>query len=363
MRSRGVKRLWTHPELPMPEAYGRMSYVLFRGDGDVGRVVAARTPDDRYVKVGGYVQDALGFCGDALAYVTRCHEDAPPLFILTDNGIGILSGRYRLSAGLGLYLHIHTRPAAAARLINSGALGQDSRFAVSREIRDLGGKLTARDSRSYPALLEAFRTVEGAPRQVFATAADQTITLHELRRGMADLAAFAGCKLTFTTRRDPAAPSVSPYARVKCYRPLLLEGLLLCLLSELRERSVTGGGVCRLEPRPNGAEGLALTLRYPVDPTGSPRLAETYGAVHEYLEEVAQTWGLDLFAPARRIPARDPDGLPEATVSLDWLLDPSALSTSDIKARLALTREDGREASSAETRNEGEEIPFGADIG
>lgn len=359
MRSKGVKRLWTHPELPMPDAYGRMSYVLFRADGDVGRVVAARVPDDGYVRVGDYVQDALGFCGEALAYVTRCHEDAPPLFILTDNGIGLLSGRYRLSAGLCLYLHIHTRPAAAARLINSGALGGDGRFTVSEEIRRLGGKLTARDSRSYPALLEAFRAVEGAPRRVFATAADRTISLWELRQGIADLAAFAGCELTFTARRDPDAPSVSPYTRVKCYRPLLPEGLLLCLLSELRERSPTGAGVCRLESRSNGGDGLALTIRYPVDPGELPRRAEEYDGIHDYLARVSEVWGLDLFAPVRPSPARGPEGLPEVAVSLAWLLDPSALSTSDIKSRLPLARETGREAPSAET----EEVPFGPNKG
>ena len=67
MRSTGVKRLWTHPELSMPSEYSRMSYALFRTDGDVGRVVAARAPDDRFLRVGDYIQDSLSFCDDAMA--------------------------------------------------------------------------------------------------------------------------------------------------------------------------------------------------------------------------------------------------------------------------------------------------------
>ena len=70
-----------------------MSFVLFRVDGDVGRVVAARVPDDRFLRVGDYLQDRLGFCDDALGYVTRRHDDAPPLFIRTAGGIGLLVGR------------------------------------------------------------------------------------------------------------------------------------------------------------------------------------------------------------------------------------------------------------------------------
>ena len=354
MRPNGVKRLWTHPEIPMPEAYGRMSYALFRVDGDVGRVVASRAPDDRYLRVGDYVQDGLSFCDDAVAHLVGCHGEAPPLFVLTDAGIGLLSGKYRLSAGLGMYLHIHTRPSAAARLINSGALGRDGAFTVSREIRERGSALTARDGRSYSALLEAWQTVVSAPARVFDTAPDDSLSLAELRRGVADIAAFVGCGVTFTTAVRRGVPAASPYAVMKCYRPLLLEGLLLCLLSEMRERSATGGGVCRLEPRPNGGEGLALTLRYPVRPQETLRTAETYDAIHGYLADVGETWGLDLYAPPRRLPARDPYGPPEAAVTLDWLLDPAVLSTTDVKARLTVAREAEREGDPDSV----EEAPF-----
>lgn len=364
MRPSGVKRLWTHPELPMPLEFCRMSYVLFRVDGDVGRVVAARTPDDRFLRVGDHVQDRLTFCGDALSYMTRRHDHVPPLFIRTDRGIGLLSGRYHLSAGLGLYLHIHTRPAAAMRLINAGALGCDGEFAVSREICEQVGRPTARDGRSYPALLEAWRAVAAAPREVFVTDLDGGISLGDLRNGIAKLASFVGVEVVFTVRKEQGRNPVSPYARVKCYRPLLLEGMLLCLLSEMRARSATGAGVCRLELPSESREGLSLTLHYPLNPREKPETAQAYEGIHGCLGGIGETGGLDLYAPTRLLPPRDPNGLPEAAVTLDWLLDPSALSSSDIKARLTLARIEGVGAENErETEALGvEEESFGADF-
>lgn len=364
MRPSGVKRLWTHPELPMPADYHRMSYVLFRADGDVGRVVAARIPDDRFLQVGDYLQDNLGFCSDALSYVTSRHDHAPPLFVRTDCGIGLLSGRYHLSAGLGLYLHIHTRPAAAARLINGGALGQDGEFLISREIGERSGRPGARDGQSYPALLEAWQAVASAPQTVFSVDSDGEISLSVLRSGIAKLAAFVGCEIVFTVRKERGDNPVSPYARVKCYRPLLLEAVILCLLSEARERSATGAAVCRLEPPSENRTGLSLTLRYPLRAREKPETAEAYGEVHRCLAAVGETGGLDLYAPDRLLPPRDPSGLPETAVTLDWLLDPSALSSSDIKARLTLARADadhtegGREADAKSF----EEEPFGTGL-
>ena len=363
MRPTGVKRLWTHPELPMPEEFCRMSYVLFRVDGDVGRVVAMRTPDGRFLQVGDYIQDRLGFCDDALSYVARRHDDAPPLFIRTDCGVGLLSGKYHLSAGLGLYLHIHTRPSAAARLINAGALGCDGAFAVSRELREMNGRPTARDGQSYPALLEAWRAVVGAPRTVFSTDSDDGITLGGLRNGIAKLASFVGCDMTFTVRKGMGTNPVSPYARVKCYRPLLLEGIILCLLSEVRERSATGAAVCRLEVPSETRDGMSLTLRYPLSTREKPETAQMYERMHGRLGIVGETGGLDLYVPTHLLPSRDPNGLPEVAVMLDWLRDPSALSSSDIKARpsFARTEGDGTEGEREAESLIAEEEPFEVD--
>lgn len=363
MRPSGVKRSWTHPELPMPVDFCRMSCVLFRVDGDVGRVVAARTPDDRFLRVGDYVQDRLRFCSDALSYVTACHDHAPPLFIRTDCGIGLLSGRYHLSAGLGLYLHIHTRPSGAARLINGGALGQDGDFSVSGEIREQGGRPTTRDGQSYSALLEAWQAVTSAPQTVFLVDSDGEISLSALRSGIAKLAAFVGCEIVFTVRKEQGTTPVSPYARVKCYRPLLLEAEILCLLSEMRERSATGGGVCRLEPPSENREGLSLTLRYPLRTREKPETAEAYGEVHRCLAAAGEIGGLDLYVPDRLLTSRDLNGLPETAVTLDWLLDPSALSSSDIKARLMLVRTDEERFENGGEAEPLEEELFGADLG
>ena len=362
MRPSNALRVWTQPDLPMAPGFHRMSYALFRTDGDVGRVVAARTPQRELLSVGHRIQDSLFFCPDALAYMTRASAGDPPLFVLTGTGIGLLSARYRLSAGLGLYLHIHTPPASAARLINHGVLGDLAgvRFAVSGDIAALGDGVTRRDEVAYPPLLEAWEAITAGSEGVFRPNASGELSLRGLRDGIAAMADFVGCGMDFTILKSAdhrGDRGDLTHMGMKCYRPLLAEALLLCLLSEVRERSDDHRGVCRLEPYRCGREGLAMTLRYPLYPRESPDLAAEYAGIHGYLSGMAETWGLDLYAPATLAPSREPGGLPEQTVSMDWLFDPTILSTSDIKARRVLLR--GEEGGEVPLPS-GEEIPMDA---
>ena len=198
---------------------------------------------------------------------------------------------------------------------------------------------------------------------MFSTDSDDGIALGGLRNGIAKLASFVGCDMAFTVRKGQGMNPVSPYARVKCYRPLLLEGIILCLLSEVRERSATGAAVCRLEAPSETRDGMSLTLRYPLRTHEKPETAQMYERMHGRLEIVGETGGLDLYVPTQLLPSRDPNGLPEVAVTLDWLLDPSALSSSDIKARLSLVRTEG---DGAEKEGEAESLavaeePFEAD--
>ena len=341
MRPSIARRMWTQPDLPMASSFRRMSFALFRTDGDVGRIMAVRTPDREMLGIGRRIQDQLALCPDALAYMTRPYGGEAPLFVLTRTGIGVLSSRYRLAAGLGLYLHIHTKPDAAARLINRGVLGvpDGMAFSVTEEIRQMGDTVTARDESSYSALLEAWEAVRLGKDGVFTVDGAGSLPLYRLREGIAKLADFVGCGLTFTLSKEAYGHGDPRGASVKCYRPAAFEAVLLCLLAEVRERSATRRGVCRLDPCPHGREGLALTLRYPLYPDETSDGADFARGVHDYLTAVGETWGLDLYAPARLTPSREVNGLSDVTVTLDWLLDPAALATSDIKARLALARD------------------------
>lgn len=331
----------------MASSFCRMSFALLRADGDVGRIIAARTPDREMLGIGQRIQDRLDLCPEALAHLTCPYGGEAPLFVLTRAGIGILSSRYRLTAGLGLYLHIHTKPISAARLINRGVLGvpDGTAFSVSEEIRKMGDKVTARDESSYPALLTAWEAVQAGRNGLFAmedtargTVYDtDQLSLYRLREGIGRLADFVGCGVTFTLPKDPDYRGDPRNARVKCYRPRALEALLLCLLSEVRDRSATRRGVFRLAPPSREGAGLSLTLRYPLYPEESAETSEFYDRVHGCLAGVAETWGMDLYAPTRLL--RHGDGLPEVTVTLDWLMDPAALSSSDIKSRLTLMRD------------------------
>jgi len=341
MRPSISKRMWTQPDLPMAAPFCRMSFALFRTGGDVGRIIAARTPDREMLGIGQRIQDQLALCPDALAYMTRPYGGEAPLFVLARTGIGVLSSRYRLAAGLGLYLHIHTKPDAAARLINRGVLGtpDGTAFSVTEEIRQMGDTVTARDEPSYSPLLEAWEAVRLGKDGVFTVDGAGSLPLYRLREGIAKLADFVGCGLTFTLPKETRGQGDPRGASVRCYRPAAFEAVLLCLLAEVRERSATHCGVCRLDPYPHGREGLALTLRYPLYPHETPDGADFARGVHDYLTAVGETWGLDLYAPVRLTPSHEAEGLSDVTVALDWLLDPAVLATSDIKARLALARD------------------------
>ncbi len=339
MKQTTAARLWTDPALPMSSDFCRVSYALYRTGGDVGRIVATRNPDRKLLGVGGFIHDSLDLSDEAVTYMTETSRSRAPMFVMTKAGIGMLSNRYHLSAGLGLYLHIHTHPEAAARLINKGALGYGGQvdFLVSQRVRSAGSEVTAGDESAYPALLEAWQAVRDTPYSWFETDARDSLSLFQLQSGIRRLAAFAGCDLTFTIRKSDRDDAYTPQARVNCYRPLLLEGLLLCLLSEMRAYSATRGGVCRLEtPVGQGRNGLALMLRYPVATKENAADDPFLDALHSHLSYVGELGGLDVWFSPELIPPRTQGGLPERAVMLDWMLDPTVLSTSDLKAHLRL---------------------------
>ena len=96
MRPSIARRMWTQPDLPMASSFRRMSFALFRTDGDVGRIMAVRTPDREMLGIGRRIQDQLALCPDALAYMTRPYGGEAPLFVLTRTGIGVLSKWYSM---------------------------------------------------------------------------------------------------------------------------------------------------------------------------------------------------------------------------------------------------------------------------
>ena len=333
--------LWTAPNLVMSPDFWRMSYALFRTDGDVGRVVATRNPDRKLLAEGDYLQDRLGLSDEAVAYMTGV-EVNPPLFVMTQAGLGLISNRYHLTAGLGLYLHIHTYPEAAARLINGGALGDGNgtAFRVSERVRAIKGAASVKDETAYVALSEAWGAVQRTRSPLFKTDENHGLYLSDLRDGIQKLAAFVGCDLRFTIRRNQSS-GLLLHSRVRCYRPLMLEGILITLLSEIREHSATRGGVCRLEvPEGQGREGLVLSLRYPIYPEEDVSDERILAVTHSHLTYVGELGGLDVYFPVEPLSPRAEDDFPERLVMLDWVRDPAILSTSDLKARHKLLDEE-----------------------
>ena len=331
MKPSATQKLWTDPTLPLSPDFFSMSFALFRTDNDFGRVVAARVPDINTVQVGDNLLDCLELSEEALAYISEKRETTRPLLVMTKLGLGILWSRYTLSAGLGLYFHIHADPLSAARLVNR--MGNPAGMLVSTRVRDAGSAVTAKDEASYRPLMEACEAIQSMPSSLFPVDMHRRVSLAELREGMRRMAAFVGCDLTFTLRRKHPNHPVNLHTRVGCYSPLLLEAVLLCLLTEIRDRSATRGGVCCLElPDETSHEGLTLTLRYPVLPSDKPRTRD----VHTHLISAATLAGLDLYPYPELLLPRGEGELPQQSILLDWLYDPTLLPTADLKARLAL---------------------------
>ncbi len=344
-------RRWTDSTLPMSPDFGRLSYALFRTGSDTGRILAARSPDRDILRVGAVLQETLHISDDAMAHLDRYERDVP-LFVMTDVGLGILSGRYTLQGGMGLFLHIHCHPEAGARLINSGVFGVENgqNYLCSQRVRDLGGEVTEEDTASYHALMEAWQTVREV-FDVFTPDSDGTLPLPRLQESINSLAAFAGCDLTYSLRKAAKGDTVTAFrhGRVHCYSPRLLEALILYLLTDMRDRSATRGGVCRMEvPEDNGLpityghSPLRLTFHYPVLPRAPRKELTELEEAHAYTAQVGNAGGMDLRYSFDSAHSRPENAFPEQIVWLEWVENPALLTTTDLKAGHRLQR-DGEE--------------------
>ena len=337
---------WTHPEKEMPAAYCRLSYALFLTDRRDGEIVASRCPDPVRLAVGNGFPGVLGLSEGACRFLWEDTSDPRPLFVLTDVGVGLLDKRYDRHAGIGLFFHIHGRPRSLARLINYGALGAPgprSCFRVSGEVKALGKRVVARDEPSYKALTEAKDLLLSPLGPIFLrerpgrcadVLGEGILRAEDLCEGIREIAAFAGCAVEL---EQDGAPR-----RLACYRPLLLEPVLICALTQAAEVAVQGKAVCCVSTL-NGEEegGLRLSLRYAVDPavpegdTGRRMLA-----VWQHLAENCELSGLDLQGSIR-LPTRSERRagmLPEVCLAVEWQRDPALLPTSDLKADPHLRR-------------------------
>ena len=356
-------RRWADPTLPMAPQFGRISYALFRTDDDMGRIIAARCPNRNLLSVGSILQEVLHISDEAMAHLKSYERDVP-LFILSDVGLGILWERYVLSGGMGLFLHVHCHPVAGARLVNSGVMGVEGggNYLRSQRVRELGDRVTEQDAESYPALMEAWQTLHEV-FDVFKPRGDGTISLTHLHDGIRALAAFAGCDLTYALRKMTHGDTVAAFrqGRVHCYDPRLLEAQILCLLTEMRDRSATRGGVCRLEvPEDNGVpitqghRPLRLAFRYPVLPKVPRKEAAALSEVHGYAVRVGNAGGMGLHYSMASESHRPADALPTQIIWLEWVENPALLTTTDVKAGFRL-RQDEEEPPDFVF---GEEIPW-----
>ena len=319
--------LWADPEGDMPLEYHHVSYILFRSDREDSMILGARCPEPDRFAVGHQLTDGLKLDEEAQAYLFSSEE--VPLFVQTNFGVGILDKRYHRHAGVGIYWHIHGQPDGVARLLNRGVLGEDDRgkFRISHGVAKEGKHVRAFDLPLYERLQEVWRVVEPGPGAWVSCDGDGCLYGAELLRLVERISIFVGCRLT----RDELA---AWNGRIKCRRPALLEACLLCLLTEARAYSADGSVSCEVGSLgEQDGEGVALALRYPIEHTAG--LAELLDRIHRHLGRVGDLSGLDLHAaliPPKR-GEKKLGKLPSMQVNLDWIRDPTVLSTSDLKAK------------------------------
>ncbi len=323
-------RHWLEPEDEWSEACHHLSYILFRTDSEETGVVAARCPDMYYFSVGQNLIDLLSLDEEAQSYLFDSSSESTPLVVRTRVGVGILDKRYESHTGLCVYWHIHGRPEALARLVNLGAMADLSvgAYRISAALRAMRGDLKKTDMPSYHALQDAKEQMRRALDRWPACDGNGCVYRRDLCDTMEGMADFVGCRLVPDLAED--AP-----ARVQCRRPLLLEGLLLCLLTEARTYSATGEAVYRMSTLGGReGEGLFLELSYPIAKT--ERYAAALAMLHRHLNWVSDLGGLDLHA--EEVPLRYGEGktgkLPQIRITLEWLHDPAVLATSDLKAKI-----------------------------
>jgi hypothetical protein len=321
---------WTDPQAEWPEIYHHLSYILFRTDSENAEIVGARCPDTLGRIFGESVSDVLELDDEARAYLFEGGHALPPLLVKTALGLGVLDQRYDGHAGIGVYWHIHGRANSMARLINSGVLGsaEGCSYRISRSVADVGDAVRSRDMPSYGVLADAWSVLD-APSAAWARCDERGCMYgRELEKWLGKLAQFAGC-----TWRSDVADGV---AKVKCSRPVLLEALLLCLLTEAYESSTTrqvSGEISALGGI--DGEGLALTMTFPVEKL--ERVQMRVDSLQRHLGWVSELGGISLHVqsvPLRKEGKLAGKTMPEVRITLEWLHDPAVLSTSDLKAKI-----------------------------
>ena len=318
----------------MPDGFHSMSYILFRTDSEGAEILGARCPDPKTFSVGKSFISAMEAEEDVLRCLASGENHPLPMFVETRTGVGMLLKQYDLQAGMGLYLQIHASPVALSRLLHGGVLrsGGNMEYVLGESI-PYRGDIRRADEDAYPILLDAWSVVQSYRCAHGLIHADSrgAVSWDDLEKTITGLADFVGCELTLSRLRDGAE-----WAR--CYRPVLLEALLFCLLTEARSLSSDGRVTCRI-----GAQGeerrLMMELSYTVEP--KRLLSEEYRQAWEirrHLERVADLGGLELHADVRKPSRADKaaGALPTVELCLEWLRDPALLPTGDLKADLRL---------------------------
>ena len=299
-----------------------ISYVIFRNDFGRMTVIGARCPDMASFSFGANAVNALGLDEESQSFLLGNEVGPRLLAVRTKVGLGFLDKRYDGHTGVAVYWHVHGHGDSLARMINNGILGSIQRelCGVSQAVQAIEGDVSNRDATYYEALARAWHIIGRRPGE-WTSHQRGLVYRSEIRDLLEEMSSFVGCGLRLEEWEAAAA-------RIKINRPVLLEAVLLCLLTEARICSATRDVTCRLgSVGDRDGERMTMELCYPLEESYRGQMYPD--ALHRYLEVVTDLGGLSMQASVQE----DARGA-EVQLILEWLRDPAVMPTSDLKARV-----------------------------
>lgn len=336
MRYSNEYNLWTKPRKEQRPGDPALSPILFRTDTEFGQILAARAPSPGVTDVGDRIYDRLGFSQEAVRYLLREEPSARPLFVFGNRGVGLLMPPYGLSRGLGLYLHLHCRPASAARVLGSGLFDREADVESAAE--NAYGPLRKEDEPTAALLLRGLRLIQYLRDTCLPNHQNTVFHVETLREEIRHMAEWIGYPVTFGKGED-CLPPAGNVSRVRVPDPAALKCLLLYHLIEMSAYGEPRGSTWFLGSIDGEEDSfLYLSLSYVASLSAlSPRERICLSNARLHMAHIAEMAGAGLTHSP--VPMPSPDGkrrrkilpLEPVCATLDWVEDPAVLPSSDLK--------------------------------
>lgn len=214
----------TDPGTPLGRL-GGISFAFLDTWSHPGRVIASRCPGDAWA-VGSDIQRIP----EAEKWLVS--SDMAPLFVMTEQGVGLLSKRYMRDTGLGLLIHFHGPRDSVARCVNhciesmaTEILYPSAPCLATETIRKYGTVREGVDDATFQTVLGSFRRLREVMDMTVDSGDDRLISPESLMSWIETVSVFIGC----TVEKAVEGITTRPVG-IQVYKPMLWEAwLIICM--------------------------------------------------------------------------------------------------------------------------------------